>query len=371
VGERLTTAVRESDLVARLGGDEFVVLIEEHRGPEEVMIVAQKILSFLERPVLLEWREVNISGSVGIASYPADGEDIETLMKNADAAMYQAKERGRNNFQFYSSDLNRMSVERAALEKRVRAALENEEFFLQYQPEVELATGKLKAVEALLRWREPASGVVMPADFLPLAEENGTIIAIGQWVLERALADLKAWQDHALDLVVSVNISGRQLQQHDLVDSVFNALQAHGIAPTRLRLEIAETSLMSESDTADRALRALQALGVEIAIDNFGTGYSSLGLVRGFAVQAVKIDKSLVSSCPSKRECAAIVHAVGSMARDLGISVIAAGVETEEEKKLVASLGCDRAQGMLIGRPVDWAQILPLAGAKSTAAATS
>src|SRR5258706_261501 len=248
VADRLKGAVRESDLVARIGGDEFVVLIEEHRGPEEGVIVAQKILTFLERPVLLDWREVKISCSVGIASFPEDGDEVETLVKNADTAMYQAKERGRNNFQFYSADLNRLTLERAELERRVR-------------------------------------------------------------------------------------------------------------------LEIPEPALMQSSDTVDRAVRALQALGLQIAIDNFGTGYSSLGLVRGFAVQAVKIDKSLVSSCTNKRECAAIVGAVGAMAKNLGLIVIAAGVETEEEKKLVASLGCERAQGNLIGRAVDWAEITALAGA--------
>ncbi|HEY4998178.1 MAG TPA: diguanylate cyclase, partial [Usitatibacter sp.] len=217
ISERFTSAVRQSDLVARMGGDEFVVLIEEYRGPEEVMIVAQKILSFLERPVLIDWREVKISGSIGIASFPEDGEDIDTLMKHADAAMYQAKERGRNNFQFYSPELNRLTVERSRLEERVRHALDNQEFFLHYQPEVDIATGALKAVEALLRWRDPGSGVIMPAEFLPLAEENGSIIAIGDWVFRRALADIKAWQELGLDLKVSINISARQLQQAELV----------------------------------------------------------------------------------------------------------------------------------------------------------
>jgi len=358
VAERLASAVRQSDLVARLAGDEFVVLIEDHKGPEEVMIVAQKVVGFLQRPVLLEWREVNISGSVGIASYPEDGDDVESLVKNADAAMYQAKERGRNNFQFYSADMNRMSLERASLELRVRDALERGEFFLEYQPEIELATGRLRAVEALLRWRDPASSdIVMPPDFLPFAEENGTIIPIGQWVLDRVLEDAKGWAEAGIDLTISINLSARQLQQQDLVEAVAAALRTHGQPAHCLRFEIPEMALMGDSEGLHRTVRGLQRLGVEVAIDNFGSGYSSLGLVRGFSVTAVKIDKTLVSSCINKRECAAIVEAVGAMAKTLGITVIAAGVETEEEKRLVQSLGCERAQGMLVGRPVGWSEI--------------
>jgi predicted signal transduction protein with EAL and GGDEF domain len=337
------------------------VLIEEHRGPEEVMIVAQKILALLERPVMLEWREVAITASVGIASFPEDGEDAETLMKHADLAMYQAKERGRNNFQFYSSEFNRLSAERSEIEKRIRAGIERDEFFLQYQPEIELATGKVVAVEALVRWRSPPANVVMPPDFLPLAEENGTIIPIGRWVLARALQDLNTWRDAGLDLTLSINISARQLQQPELADNVRSALQAHGVPPKCLRLEVPETALMIESDAAARTVRALQSEGVDIALDNFGTGYSSLGLVRGYSLRAVKIDRSLVSSCPNKRECAALVQAVSAMGRNLGLTVIAGGVETEDERRLVAALGCDRAQGNFIGRPVEAPRVLELA----------
>jgi diguanylate cyclase (GGDEF)-like protein len=323
VAERLTSAVRQSDLVARMGGDEFVILVDDHRGPEEVMIVAQKVLSLLERPVLIDWREVKISGSVGIASFPEDGEDLEVLMKNADAAMYQAKERGRNNFQFFSAELNRLTMQRAELEVRVRQALEHQEFFLQYQPEVSLATGRIEAVEALLRWKDPGPGVVLPAGFLPSAEENGTIVAIGDWVLDRALGDLASWRERGMDITVSINLSARQLFQPDIAARLERAMHTHDVPPRFVRLELPETALMAESDKTDRSVRSLQRLGVQIAIDNFGTGYSSLGLVRGFSVNAVKIDRSLVSSCQNKRECAAIVHAVGAMARDLGITVIA------------------------------------------------
>jgi diguanylate cyclase (GGDEF)-like protein/PAS domain S-box-containing protein len=359
VSERLQAAVRQSDLVARLGGDEFVVLIEEHGGPEEVMIVAQKIMDMLVRPVLIDWREVAVSGSIGIASFPEDADDVASLMKNADAAMYQAKERGRNNFQFYSEDLNAMSQERLEREKRVRGALERDEFFLQYQAEHDITTGRVIGVEALVRWRDPVAGVVAPEDFLPLAEEAGAVRAIGKWVLDRGLADLQAWHDLGHDLQLAVNVSPGQLREPELVNDVFQALQAHGIAPDRLRLEITESALMADSEAADATLRRLMALGVKLALDDFGTGYSSLGLVRGLPLHAVKIDKSLVSACPTKRECAAIVQATSAMAKALGITLIAEGVETEEQREVMRSLGCASAQGYLYGKPSDWAGVLP------------
>ncbi len=352
VSERLRSAVRDSDLVARLGGDEFVVLIEDHGGPEEVMIVAQKVLEMLDRPVVIDWREVHISCSIGIASYPEDGEEVEALVKNADIAMYQAKERGRNNFQFYSPELNKLTLQRFELETRLKGALERGEFFLQYQPEVDLDTGRVMGVEALVRWQDPKTGLVMPIDFIPLAEETGTIIPIGRWVLDQSLADLKAWRDQGLDLYVSVNISARQFQHHELVNEIFQALQAHSIEPRYLRLEVTETMMMHDPPAADRALRALKGLGVELAVDDFGTGFSSLSLVRRFPIHVVKIDRSFVAGCPQNRECVAIVQAVAAMAFTLGLRVVAEGVETEEQRTIVASLGCDGAQGFFFSRPV-------------------
>jgi diguanylate cyclase (GGDEF)-like protein/PAS domain S-box-containing protein len=357
VAQRLGTAVRQSDLVARLGGDEFVILIEEHQGPEDVMIVAQKALALLERPVAIDWRQAEISASIGVASYPEDGTDVETLVKNADTAMYQAKDRGRNNFQFYSADLNRLSQHRMDQERRVRAAIRHDEFFLEYQPEIELATGKVAAVEALLRWRDPESGVVMPSEFLQLAEETGTVNAIGIWVLDRALRDLRSWQSAALDLVLAVNLSARQIQQHDLADELRRLLDEHGVDAGKLRLEIKEQTLMADTEAVHRVVRTMRAMGVQIAIDNFGSAYSSLGLVRGLPVQVVKIDRSLVSSCPNKRECAAIVHAAAAVGRVMGVRVVAEGVETEEQRRLVISLGCDAAQGYLFARPVDASRV--------------
>ena len=366
VAQRLGTAVRQSDLVARLGGDEFVILIEEHGGPEEVMIVAQKALAMLQRPVTIDWREADISGSIGIASYPEDGTDVETLVRNADQAMYQAKERGRNNFQFYSAEINRLSHHRFEQEKRVRGALERNEFFLEYQPEFDLASGKVTTVEALLRWRDPVSGVVMPSDFMAMAEETGTVHAIGLWVLEQALKDLRGWRDHGAQLQLAVNVSARQLMQQDLVEEVQRLLAANGIEPQELRLEITEPTLMTDSEEVHRQVRALKGLGVEMAIDNFGTGYSSLGLVRGLPISVVKIDKSLVSSCPSRRECAAIVQAASAMSRVMGIRVVAEGVETEEQRRVMISLGCDAAQGFLFAKPIEPKRVPRLMDEKPT-----
>ncbi len=361
VAGRLVGAVRQSDLVARLGGDEFVVLIEEHGGPEEVMIVAQKVLAMVEQPVPIDWREATVSASIGIASFPEDAEDAETMLKNADTAMYQSKERGRNNFQFYSPELNVISHRRLEQERRVREALERGELFLEYLPEIDLATGRLVAAEALLRWHDPVSGVITPPQFLPLAEETGTVTAIGGWALERGLRDARAWRDEGLELVVSVNLSARQLQQHDLAEQVARALQAQGVPADGLRLEIAELVLTEGSEAAHRTLRALKGLGVAIAVDNFGSGFSALGLLRGLPVQAVKIDRSLVSACPVKRECAAIVQATASMARTLGVHVVADGVETEEQARQMAALGCDRAQGHLFGEAAPAGRMAELA----------
>jgi diguanylate cyclase (GGDEF)-like protein/PAS domain S-box-containing protein len=357
VAERLLAAVRQSDLVARLAGDEFVVLVEEHGGPEEVMIVAQKVLSALQKPVTIDWREADVSGSIGIASFPEDGADIATLVRNADTAMYQAKERGRNNFQFYSAEMNVLSQSRFQQQKRIEGALERHEFFLLYQPEVDLETRRVTAVEALLRWRDPEAGVVSPADFLPLVEESGTINTLGRWILDRALRDLRGWHDAGLEVVLAVNVTARQLQNDALVDEVFQSLNVHRLEARFLRLEITETALMEDSDATHRVLRSLRGMGVQLAIDDFGTGYSSLGLVRGLPLQVVKIDRTLVSACPTSKECSAIVQAASAMARVLGIKLVAEGVENEEQRGLMQALGCDSMQGYLVARPVDAAGI--------------
>jgi len=360
VSERLLAAVRQSDLVARLGGDEFVVLIEEHRGPEEVMIVAQKVLSMLERPVLIEWREVSISASIGVASFPEDGEDNEALVKHADAAMYQAKERGRNNFQFYSEDMNAMTLKRYELDLRVRGALERDELFVQYLPEVDLASGRVIGVEALLRWREPRAGIVMPAEFLPHAEETGTILAIGRWVIERALRDLAHWREGGLNLALSVNLSARQLQERDLVNELFRALQFHRIEPSLVRVEVTEATLLRDAAAAEHAARELRGLGVALTLDDFGTGNASLGLLERFPIQAVKIDRAIVAAAGQGGHAEATAQALAALARSLGLALIAEGIETEEQRRWAIALGCASAQGFLFARPLDAARVATL-----------
>ncbi|QJR11971.1 hypothetical protein DSM104443_03054 [Usitatibacter rugosus] len=354
VAERLREGVRESDLVARLGGDEFVILATGHGGPEDMSRLAEKMLHHLENPFSIDGREVGLTASIGIASYPDDGDDLDELVKNADIAMYQAKEEGRNAFSFYAPSINKLTLQRFDFEARLRGALERDEFMVQYQPVVDLATGRLRNVEALVRWRDPKSGLVMPAEFIPIAEETGSILAIGRWVLERACRDLKEWQSAGLlDMRVAVNVSARQVLHHHLVNEVYEALQNSGILPDQLELEITETMMVHDPAGAERALRSLKALGVRLAVDDFGTGYSSLSLVRRFPLDTVKIDRSFVSGCPSDPESMAIVQAVATLGRMLGLAVIAEGVETSPQRLAVAAAGCPFAQGYLFSRPVD------------------
>jgi len=363
MADRLVQAVRQSDLVARMGGDEFVILIEEHRGPEEVMIVAQKVLTMLDRPVVIEWKEVAISGSVGIASFPEDGESAEALLKNADTAMYQAKERGRNNFQFFSEELNQVTAQRFEMERRVRKGLERGEFFLVYQPEVDLASGRLCGVEALVRWREPGGEVRLPSDFLVHAEETGIILALGRWAVDTALRDMQVWRAQGLEVPVAVNLSARQMQDAEFVNHVFRSLQSTQAPARMLRLEITESALARDLAAADRTLRALKGLGVELVLDNFGADQASLAFITRFGMKGVKLDRTLVSSSGQKRESAALVHALVAMARALDLRVVAEGIEHEEERKLAASLGLHSGQGFLFGRPVESTRVPRLAAA--------
>jgi diguanylate cyclase (GGDEF)-like protein len=350
---RLRDNVRDDDTVARLGGDEFTILLSELRQPEDAANVAEKVIKALSEPLSLGGAKVEVSASIGISLFPGDGPDAETLLRNADSAMYRAKESGRNNYQLCTDDLKRRATERLSLEQRLRRAIEQEELVLHYQPQVSLTKGNVIGVEALVRWNDPERGLVHPASFIPLAEESRLILPLGDWVLRAACTQMRAWRDAGLELpAVAVNLSLRQFQQYDIVGSVRTALAETGLPANALELEITESTAMQNSDATIDVLRALRNLGVSIAIDDFGTGYSSLSYLKRFPITAVKIDRSFVRDVATSEGDAAIVAAVVGIARSLKIRVIAEGVETEEQLTFLRRRKCDAAQGYLFSRPV-------------------
>ncbi|MBC7804311.1 MAG: EAL domain-containing protein [Candidatus Parcubacteria bacterium] len=353
IATRLRGCLRETDTVGRLGGDEFVVLIEELPDPAQVALVAQKVLAEVERPVALDEQEVHITTSIGIATYPADSEDLQGLMKNADIAMYRAKEHGKNNYQFYSAQMNVHTLERLAMESDLRRALERNEFVLHYQPKIDLATGAVGGMEALLRWRHPVRGLVAPAEFVPLAEETGLIVPIGQWVLRTACEQNRAWQAQGLSsLCVAVNLSARQFSQETLLQDVARVLSDTGLDASLLELEITESMVMRNPAHAVALLDSLKAMGVRLSIDDFGTGYSSLSYLKRFPIDNIKIDRSFIQDLPADGEDAAITRAIIAMAHSLRLTVVAEGVETDKQRHFLHQHGCDEMQGFLFSRPL-------------------
>jgi len=353
VGARLRAAVREVDTVARLGGDEFILLLPDVGQAVDAAKVAEKVLESLREPLLIEGREIVATASIGISLYPDDGQDAESLLKNADAALYRAKDRGRDTYQIYTAAMNASALEQLALESAFRKALAQGELLVYYQPIVDLGTGRIHAVEALLRWRHPQLGVVRPADFINLAEITGLIVPVGQWVLRTACAQVLAW--HALgrsELKVAVNLSARQFQQPDLAAQVERALADSGLSPRHLVLEIAESHAMLDAEATARALYDLRSLGVGLAIDDFGTGYSSLSYLKRFPLDSLKIDTSFVRDLPGDPDDAAIAAAVIELARTLKLEVVAEGVETEDQLHFLAARRCDLAQGHLLCPPL-------------------
>ncbi|MGV3655277.1 MAG: putative bifunctional diguanylate cyclase/phosphodiesterase, partial [Noviherbaspirillum sp.] len=350
---RLSGGLRESDTVARQGGDEFVVVLADVARVEDVATVAQKILGALSQPMLVQGQEIFPAGSLGISMYPGDGSDSQTLMKNADTAMYRAKAAGRNNFQFYTGDMGLLPREQLKLEGALRRALEREEFTLYYQPQVDIKTGKVVGVEALLRWQPHGKDMVPPADFIPLAEETGLIVPIGEWVLATACAQQRAWCEAGLPPVrMSVNLSARQFHRQDVVSQVARVLGETGCDAGCLGLEITESVVMDNPEAAVETLRQLSGMGVHLAIDDFGTGYSSLSYLKRFPIRTLKIDRSFVSDIAADGDDAAIVKSVIALAHSMKLNVIAEGVESAKQLDFLSEQGCDQMQGYFFSMPV-------------------
>jgi diguanylate cyclase (GGDEF)-like protein/PAS domain S-box-containing protein len=370
IGSRLVTCVRAEDTVARMGGDEFTILLADLHDRRGAASVAQKVLEAVRHPVVVDEHELYVTTSVGIALFPEDGEDAEALLKNADRAMYRAKELGRDNFQYATPVAFEMGDGRLAMERRLRHALEREEFVLHYQPMVEIATGRLVGAEALVRWNHPDSGLIQPEDFIPLAEETQLIVPLGAWVLRTACTQMKAWHDsgHAW-LRVAVNLSPRQFQDRELVTMVERVLADTAFPPHLLDLEITESTAMQNVELSLAILNRLKEMGIRISIDDFGTGYSSLSYLKRFPIDTVKIDQDFVRDLTS--DDAAIISAVISMARALNLRVIAEGVETEEQLAFLRREQCSEMQGFLYSQPLTTAEFEQALGSGAHAMATA
>ncbi|MFL6654177.1 MAG: EAL domain-containing protein, partial [Sulfurifustis sp.] len=350
---RLKGCVRASDSVARLGGDEFAVLLEDVAHAEDISTIAGKMLGAFTLPFAIQGHELFISASIGISMYPTDGTTPATLLKNADAAMYRAKDLGKNNYQFYSADMSAAAFERLTLESSLRRALEREEFVLHYQPQIDLTTGDVVAVEALIRWQHPEFGLLAPTQFISIAEETGSIVPVGEWVARKAMVQVRRWREAGMkELRAAVNVSGRQFNEPHFVDMIAHLLEETGLPPDALELEITESVIMKNAEKTVARLRALHAMGVRFAIDDFGTGYSSLSYLRRFAIHTLKVDKSFIRDITADSGDVEIVKTIIMMARGLKLSVIAEGVETREQLVFLKSHGCHAVQGNLVARPL-------------------
>jgi diguanylate cyclase (GGDEF)-like protein len=353
VADRLRTQSREGDTVARMGGDEFVVLVENQATLSDISACARRLVEQLSAPYLLGKKDCHVTLSIGISVFPADGSDSQELLKAADVAMYRAKQTGRNNYQYYLPSMNVHTVERLELESDLSHALERGEFLLHYQPKVEIATGLITGVEALLRWKHPLRGLVPPLDFISLAEETGLIVPIGEWVLATACARTKAWQDQGLtNLSVAVNLSARQFADSTLLPKLTRIIHASGLDPSSLELEITESAVMSQGECAVAVLEKLKSIGVQIAIDDFGTGYSSLAYLKRFPIDTLKVDRSFIRDIPAASCDMKITRAIIAMAHSLRLKVVAEGVETADQLKFLRTQCCDAVQGYFLYQPL-------------------
>jgi diguanylate cyclase (GGDEF)-like protein/PAS domain S-box-containing protein len=353
MAERLRASVRESDTVARLGGDEFVLLINGQGDPESVAVVLERMLSDISQPWTVSQGDFNVTCSMGVALYPDDGQTAQALLKHADSAMYRAKEKGRNNFQFFTAELNALITERLELENKLRRALERSQFSLHYQPRVDMHSRRIVGAEALLRWSPADQETVPPSRFIPVAEEIGLIVPIGRWVLREACAQNKAWQDAGLPpFIVSVNVSVRQFRQDDIVQTISDVLRDTGLDARYLEIELTESAVMHDADQFIAMLNELNDLGVQISIDDFGTGYSSLSYLKRFPVDRLKVDRSFVQDIANDVDDATIVRTVIALGHNLGLKVVAEGVETEQQLAFLRANHCDELQGYYFGMPL-------------------
>ena len=369
MAERLRSVLREGDTVGRVGGDEFVLILNGQSNEEVIFRAMQRIAARVAEPITIEGKELYVTCSAGISLHPQDGEDVDTLLKNADAAMYRAKEHGRSNFQFYTSEMNERVNERLALENALRRALERQEFTLHYQQKVDLKSGAIVGAEALVRWLHPEWGLVRPARFIPLAEETGLSVQRGEWVLGEAGRQARAWRGQGRDPgVVSVNLSVRQFRQEGLVRTVSRILEETGMEPASLEMELTESMVMHNAEAAIAILQGLKSLGVSLSVDDFGTGYSSLSYLKNLPIDTLKIDRSFVREIGSgdeegegKKEQGVLAQAIISLGHNLHLKVIAEGVETDAQVRFLKRHGCDHVQGFLYGEPVaaaDYARLL-------------
>ena len=350
---RLKNSVRAEDTVARLGGDEFAILLDDLSSINDAPPLADKILDTLNPPAIANDRKLAVTARIGISLYPVDGQDSGTLLECADIAVFRARDQDKSNYQFHSKDMSAKAFERRTLESSLRHAIEREELLLYYQPQVNVQTGKVSGVEALLRWQHPDLGMVSPSEFVPLLEETGLIVEAGQWALKTACIQTRTWHDHGFgNLRVSVNLSGRQFNDPTFVDAIEQVVRETAIVPNRLELEITESVIMRNTRTTVAALTSLGEMGVRLSIDDFGTGYSSLSYLKRFPIDTLKIDRSFIRDVISDTDDAAITRAIIGLGNSLNIDVIAEGVETKEQLEFLRSHHCDDIQGFLISQPL-------------------
>ena len=352
IASRLKACIRDIDVISRFGGDEFVAMLQDVRELSDITRITRRMLASLDEPVKISATEIYSSICIGIALYPEDDSQGDQLLKYADAAMYHAKAQGGNNYKFYNEELTQRVQNRLSMETRLRQALQRDEFVLYYQPVFNLQTQRIVGVEALIRWRDPEHGLVPPDEFIPLAEETGIIVSMGEWIIDQACAQLKAWQTQGIaDLQLAINVSSRQFENDSLFTTVFNTIEKYGIKASQLELEITERMFLDITEKVRKVMDKLTADGVQLSIDDFGTGYSSLSYLKQLPIATLKIDRSFISDIPEDRDDMQIASTIVSMAHGLGLDVVAEGIETHEQLSYLQSLGCDRAQGYFLAKP--------------------